>query len=362
MGLTWPRAILHLDMDAFYVNVHLLDHPEDRGLPLAVGGRPDRRGVLASASYEARQLGIRSAMPSRRAMRLCPQLRIVPANWPRIRACSSQVMDILIDFGPLEQMSVDEAYLDLTAMSRPESVAAHVKQSVADATSLPCSVGLATSKLVAKVASDHDKPNGFTVVWPGTEVEFLKFKPVRALWGVGPRTAESLAAINIHTCGDLAAASPQALQNIGGRLTSELIERAQGIDTRAVQAARGPAKSISQEWTFSHDLNDLALLQAKLAAMCESVAGSLKNKGLLAHTVVVKFRWSDFTTFTRQKSLRVGSDSALEIYNLASAIFIENWPPDRHLRLLGVGVSKLTESTARQMRLNLNLESEEDGA
>ena len=165
-------------------------------------------------------------------------------------------MAILAEFGPLEQMSVDEAYLDLTAVPNPESIAAQIKKAVIESTALPCSVGLATTKLVAKVASDHDKPDGYTIVTPGSEAAFLGPKPVRALWGIGPRTAESLAAINIHTCADLAGARPELLHSQVGRQASDLIDRARGIDPRPVQTDRGPAKSISQEWTFAQDVND----------------------------------------------------------------------------------------------------------
>jgi DNA polymerase-4 len=206
MTLSWPRAILHLDMDAFFVNVHLLAHPEDRGRPLAVGGAPDKRGVVASASYEARKFGVRSAMPTSRAVRLCPNLKLVGANWERIRACSRDVMGILARFGPLEKMSVDEAYVDLSARADPAAVARIMQQKVRAETDLPCSVGLATSKLVAKVASDFDKPEGFTVVPPGEEAAFLAPQPTRAIHGIGPVTAEKLSQMGFHTCAQLAAA------------------------------------------------------------------------------------------------------------------------------------------------------------
>jgi DNA polymerase IV len=165
----WPRAILHMDMDAFYVNVHLLDHPEDAGRPLVVGGRPEQRGVVSSASYEARRFGVRSAMPTAHALRLVPQLKIVSPDWPRIKTCSRQVMEILEPFGPLEQISVDEAFIDFSGHADPEVQAQAVWDGVLASTSLPASIGLATSKLVAKVASDFQKPRGFTVVSPGEE-------------------------------------------------------------------------------------------------------------------------------------------------------------------------------------------------
>jgi DNA polymerase IV len=339
----WPRAILHLDMDAFYVNVHRLDHPEDRNVPLAVGGKPNQRGVVASASYEARKMGVRSAMPTATAVRLCPTIKLVPADWPRIRECSRQVMAILRQYGPLEQISVDEAYIDLSQQAEPEMIAAQIRTEVKEKTGLPASVGLATAKLVAKVASDFDKPEGFTVVPPGTEAAFLAPLPVRAIWGIGPKTAEKLAGLGIETCGQLAQADPEKLRRRFGSHAVELQERAQGVDGRSVQTDHGPPKSISQEWTFNSDISDTAVLRDKLRQMCGKVAHSLQKRGLVAHTVTVKFRWSDFTTFTRQRSVTVGIDGETEIYRLAEAIWLENWPKNRPMRLLGVGVSKLVE-------------------
>jgi DNA polymerase-4 len=340
---TWPRAILHLDMDAFYVNVHRLDHPEDQAIPLAVGGKPHQRGVVASASYEARQKGVRSAMPTATAVRLCPNLKLVPANWPRIRECSRQVMDVLRRYGPLEQISVDEAYIDLSGQADAETVAAQIRQEVKTGTGLPASVGLATSKLVAKVASDFDKPEGFTVVAPGDEAAFLAPLPVRVIWGIGPKTAQRLAGLGIETCGQLAQADLAQLRRRLGKQAAALQERARGIDGRAVQTDHGPPKSISQEWTFNSNVSDAAVLREKLHQMCGQVAQSLRKRGLVAHTVTVKFRWADFTTFTRQRSVTVGLDNEADIYRLAEAIWGENWPEKQPMRLLGVGVSKLVE-------------------
>ncbi|MCP4417150.1 MAG: DNA polymerase IV, partial [Chloroflexi bacterium] len=201
-----PLAILHLDMDAFYVNVHILDHPEDAERPLAIGGQPDQRGVVASASYEARKMGVRSAMPMSKAVRLCPNLKIASANWERIQSSSKQVMAILQKYGPVEQMSVDEAYVDLSEWDNPEERAAEIRTAVKTETTLPCSVGLASSKLVAKVASDHDKPEGLTIVPPGKEAAFLAPLSTRVIWGIGPKTAEKLAKLNIQTCAQLALA------------------------------------------------------------------------------------------------------------------------------------------------------------
>ncbi len=252
----WPRAILHLDMDAFYVNVYLLDHPEDAGVPLVVGGKPDLRGVVASASYEARKVGIRSAMPTATAVRLCPSLKIVSPDWSRIHECSQQVMDILRQYGPVEQISVDEAYIDLSEVRDPLSLVAEMGTAVFTQTHLPASVGLATSKLVAKVASDHEKPQGCTIILPGFEAVFLSPLSTRAIWGIGPRTAEKLAAMGLETCGQLAVADLDALYRQFGNQAENLQRRARGIDSREVHEERGLPKSISQEWTFNEDVNE----------------------------------------------------------------------------------------------------------
>ncbi|HEX6387185.1 MAG TPA: DNA polymerase IV [Anaerolineae bacterium] len=345
----WPRAVLHLDMDAFYANVHILDHPGDARLPLVVGGRPEERGVVASASYEARQFGIRSAMPTSTAVRLCPQVKIVPANWPCIREYSAQVMAVLEEFGPVEKLSVDEAYVDLSGWPDPLPLAQEIQSVVKSKTQLPASVGLATSKLVAKVASDYDKPEGCTVVLPSEEATFLAPLPVRVIWGIGPKTAERLAQMQIETCGQLAAADLTLLRRRFGNQATGMKRRAQGIDEREVLAERGLPKSFSQEWTFSQDLGDPNQLKAQLRQMSASVARSLQNRRLVAYTVRVKFRWADFTTFTRQKSVEVGVDSEEAIYRLAETLWEENWPRGQKVRLLGVGVCSLEESTARQL-------------
>ena len=338
-------------MDAFYVNVHLLDYPADRGQPLVVGGAPEQRGVVSSASYEARQFGVRSAMPTAIALRLVPRLKIVAPDWPRIRESSQRVMAVLEQYGPLEQISVDEAYIDLSAAADPVAIAGEVRERVPAETELPASVGLATSKLVAKIASDHNKPRGLTIVMPGDEAAFLAPLPARVIWGIGPRTAERLAALELTTCGELAAADPDTLQRAFGREALNMIRRARGEDDRPVETARGPAKSISQEWTFSRDVGDPGVLWKYLEKMSDDVAAQLRKNNLLAHTVRVKFRWSDFTTFTRQRSLDVGTDEAAIIRRLAEAIFRENWPVGRPVRLLGVAATSLVEGEGRQLGL-----------
>lgn len=349
--MLWFRAILHVDMDAFFVNVHLLDHAEDAGVPLAVGGRPDERGVITSASYEARQFGVRSAMPTSQALRLVPALKVVPANWTRIRECSHGVMALLGQYGPLEKMSVDEAYIDLNEADDPTKVAHEIRERIPAEMGLPASVGLATSKLVAKVASDFNKPRGLMIVLPGEEAAFLAPQSARAIWGIGPRTAERLAALGITTCGQLAAADPDRLRAAMGRDADSLIRRARGEDDRPVEPDRGPPRSISQEWTFNQDIADRATLVEHLRRMSIEVAAELSKRNLLAHTVRVKFRAPDFTTFTRQRSLAVGTDDAETIYRLALALWQENWPAGRPMRLLGVGAASLAEEEGRQLGL-----------
>jgi DNA polymerase-4 len=339
-------------MDAFFVNVHILDHPEDGGIPLIVGGRPEERGVVASASYEARQRGIHSAMPAITAVRLCPEVKFVNHNWPRIKECSRQVMDILSEYGPLEKMSVDEAYVDLSEHADPRTLAGNIRQQVKAETGLPASIGLATSKLVAKVASDHDKPEGNTIILPGEEATFLAPLPVRVIWGIGPRTAERLAALSIHTCGQLAASDLSELVAEFGQQAAGMQRRAQGIDDRPVEPDRGPPKSISNEWTFNEDVNDPAVLLARLEKMIVAVGRALREYDLMAQTVYLKFRWADFTTFTRQRTLVVPFDSDEEIRLLAHAIWEEHWPPGQRVRLLGVGVSKLSEPQQIQLGFN----------
>ena len=346
--VAWPQAVLHLDMDAFFVNVHRLEHPEDVGIPLAVGGPPEHRGVIASASYEARQFGIRSAMPSKTALRLCPQLKIVGHNWSPISEYSRKVMAILKEYGSVEQISVDEAYVDLSEAGDPVQLAFEIRQRVKGETELPASVGLSKSKLVAKVASDHDKPEGCTIVLPGQEAVFLAPQPVRVIPGIGPKTAEKLSGLEIETCGDLAAKDLSALQKQFGSHAESLQRRAMGIDKRQVTTERGQRKSISHERTFSQDVADPDTLHKTLRDMASWIAKSLEKRNLVAHTVRVKFRWADFTTFTRQMSFEVGTDDESQIYRAALTLFEKHWRGGQKIRLIGLGVTGLEEPEVRQ--------------
>ncbi len=345
----WPRAILHVDMDAFYVNVYLLAHPEDAGTPIAVGGRPGSRGVVMSASYEARAHGVRSAMPSTQAVKLCPALKFVSVGRGAIRDASRGVMAILAEYGPMEPMSVDEAYIDLSAQAAPVRVADAIRLRVREETGLPASVGLATCKLVAKVASDQGKPEGRTIVLPGQEAAFLAPLSTRVIWGIGPVTAERLAAHGIETCGQLAAADRALVERVFGRHGPALQARAAGIDRRDVVPDRGPARSISAERTFDRDMSDASFLREQLAHMCAQIGASLRRDGLVAQTVVVKFRLPDFTTYSRQRTVEFAIREDAEILRLAVAIWEEHWPPGQPMRLVGVGVSNLAPPHAQQL-------------
>lgn len=349
----WPSAVLHLDMDAFFVSVHLLDHPEDRGRPLAVGGSPQGRGVVTSASYEARRFGVRSGMAMRAALRLCPRLKVAAADWSRIRACSTQVMRLLAEYGPTEPTSIDEAYVDLGAIPAPHDLAPSIRSRVEIETGLPASAGLATSKLVAKVASERAKPGGCVVVLPGAEEGFLAPLPVRAISGIGPRTAERLSGLGIETCADLAGADRDALARRLGAHAAELVERARGLDRRTVRAGRHGPRSISAERTFATDLAEREALLAEIRHLCGRVGQRLRRHGLVASCVTVKFRWSDYTTFGRQRALRVPVDADQDIYAHAAALWLEHWPERRRVRLVGVGVTGLKAAAGRQLGLGL---------
>ncbi len=356
--MNWTRAILHMDMDAFFVNVHLLNAPDDRGVPLAIGGSPENRGVVASASYEARRFGVRSAMPMKTAVRLCRDLRIVSADWAQIRSASRHVMSILKEVGPIEQVSVDEAYVDLTAVEDPPQAAIALRERVSRETGLPASVGLATSKLVAKVASDFDKPAGCTIVSPLQEAAFLAPLPARVIWGIGERTSERLSEMGIETCHQLATAEVSVLESAFGNQAESLKRRAQGLDLRPVVSNRGMPKSISQEWTFNIDVGDAEKLSEKLHEMANQVSESLQRKELVARTVVVKFRWSDFTTFTRQRSTLMAIDDADEMFRVAERIWRDHWPLGREMRLIGLGVANLEPlKKLRQLPLPFSAET-----
>ena len=341
-----PRAIVHLDLDAFFAAVEVLEDASLAGKPIVVGGSPEGRGVVASASYPARAFGIRSAMPTYRALRLCPEAVVLPPRHRLYRDYSQRVMAVLGEASPLlEQMSIDEAYLDLTdRIAHWEDgieLARQIQERVREEVHLSASLGVATNKLVAKVASDRDKPGGLTVVHPGKEAEFLAPLPVRVLWGIGPVTAQKLAALGVQTVGDLTLLEEGQLQARFGQYGLDLARRARGIDSRPVSTEH-ETKSVSQERTFRRDQSDAEVLDQQLEKLSQGVARRLERHGLAAATIGIKIRYADFTTLSRQMTLDVPTDDEQTIYRAASALFERVWKPGRPVRLLGVAGRNLS--------------------
>ncbi len=348
------RAIIHLDLDAFFVAVERLDDPALIGKPVIVGGRPEARGVVASASYEARAYGVRSAMPTSQALRLCPQAVLVPGRRARYVEMSDRVMALLAEYTPLlEQISIDEAFLDVSGTEAhygpPSGLAAAIQARIQDELGLSASLGVATNKLVAKIASDFRKPHGITVVPPGQEGAFLAPLPIRKLWGVGEVTAGELARLGVQTIGDLAALPVESLRARFGPGHGEALWRAaHGLDDSPVTPEH-EARSLSREETFARDIADATVLHRELLRLSDQVAWRLRRHGLQGRTVALKLRYADFTTLTRQTTLPEQTDSAPVIYAQALALFEGVWNR-RPVRLLGVGVSGLTQA-GRQLRL-----------
>lgn len=346
--MTTARHLLHVDMDAFYASVEQRDNPELRGKPVVVGG--DNRGVVAAASYEARKFGIRSAMPMREAMRRCPILIRVPVRMSHYKSISDDLFDIFRDYTPLvEGLSLDEAYLDVSQsvalFGSAEMIAAAIKARIQLHTGLTASVGVAANKLVAKIASDLDKPDGLVVVTADNLRAVLDPLPAAVLPGVGRETLARLHASGIRTIEELRCAPDRALEPIFGRFTRRTRERAAGVDDRPVVASR-PEKSISAEETFDTDLADLDSMRTELLRLTERTTGRLRAKALAAGTVQVKIRQSDFSTYIRQRALHPAGNSTEQVYGIARQL-LDNWLcefPGARIRLLGVGGSELVRA------------------
>ncbi len=337
------RVIAHLDFDAFFAAVEENCNPSLKGKPVIVGG--GERGVVATANYVARQYGVHSAMPLRTARRLCPHGVYLAGHHHLYQEYSRRLMSMLESYSPLvEQMSLDEAYVDLTGTEKlfgpPTRTARIIQQRVADELQLGISVGLATNKLVAKVASDYRKPAGFTVVPPGREAEFLAPLPVERLPGVGPALLEQLRDRGVVTVGDLARVPAYLLRLSFGEWGELLAHRAQGNDPRRV-TPREEVKSISREHTFEEDVSDVSLLESTLIALTEDVCRRLRRKQLEARTVTVKIRYSDFVTHTCSHTLSRPLDVDEMFFREVLSLFRQGRRRRYHLRLLGVGVSNL---------------------
>jgi DNA polymerase-4 len=342
------RTILHVDLDAFFAAVEQRDRPELRGRPVVVGGPGGEyaRGVVSAASYEARRFGIHSAMSLREAYRRCPDAVFLPVDGRRYQAASREVMAILRRYTPLvEPISIDEAFLDVTGSAAlfgdGEAIAVRIKDDVRAEVGLTASVGVAGTKLVAKIASDLGKPDGLVVVAAGEETAFLAPLPISRLWGVGEKTATALADYSVRTIGDLAALPPDLLVRRFGKHGASLVDRARGLDADPVHEG-DPAKSVGHEHTFDVDTSDPEVIERTLLAMADGVAGRLRSAGVRAGTVAVKIRDSSFRTITRQRTLPEPTDLTEPIYRTALDLARPEVRGIR-VRLLGVTASNLGE-------------------
>ncbi len=353
------RIILHLDLDAFFCAVEEQRDPTLQGKAFAVGGQPDQRGVVASCSYAARRYGVRSAMPMSIAIQRCPNLIIIGQHFDLYHQASSKVMALLNDTTPfVEQLSIDEAFLDVTGLHQTGEALARVLQArINKELGLPCSLGVASNKLIAKIANNLGKerakgdgpPNAILVVPTGEEASFLAPLPIQELWGVGPKTAEQLHSLGIRTLGVLAQWPTDDLERRFGKLGRELAERSRGLDNRPVETEQ-VAKSISKEITFARDLGKRDELQRTLQQLSEGVGRQLRQSHLRCTTIRLKLRWSDFTTITRQITLESITDADEEIFKAALDLFNAAWIENRPVRLLGVGAAGF-EQSAQQLGL-----------
>ena len=358
-----PKQIIHLDMDAFYPSVEALDNPELRGKPVIVGGSKER-GVVSSASYEARKFGVHSAQPMATAMQLCPNGIVVPVRMARYQEVSEQVFEIFHIFTPLvEPLSIDEAFLDVTGSSRlfgsPIEIAKKIKQKIVEKTGLTISAGVAPSKFVAKVASDMEKPDGLTIVARDKVREFLDPLPIKKMWGAGKVTQKALARIGIHTFKDLRLASVEVLEKEFGKHGRHMHQLSLGIDPRDVVTLHD-IKSIGHEDTYSKDILDLEPAKRELLSLANRVARRMRRKGLEGKTITVKVKYSDFKRITRSVTLHHYTNDSTEIYSNVCSLLEKTAVGKRPVRLLGISLSNLTDSAAgRQLSLFSQEESSE---
>jgi len=352
------RIIFHLDMDAFYASVEQRDDPSLRGKPVIVGSPPNQRGVVAAASYEARKFGVRSALPSATAGRLCPQGIFVRPRMEAYREESRHLMAIMAQTGAtVEPMSIDEAYLDMSLLCQAETLdaslqqglplARQLRQRIQSERQLTATIGIASNKLLAKIASDHQKPDGLTIITDQEKVAFLRPLPVRTLYGVGKVTEQVLNQAGIRTVGDIQDYAGD-LRALVGSFGPKLKQFALGEDDRPLEIG-DEIKSISGEETFLQDTEDRKVLRRCLKEQAADIEQRLKHRHLGAHTVQVKVRYSDFATLTRQISVEDPIAEASEVYRLACFLLAREKLVNRPLRLLGLGVSNLREPTIRQL-------------
>jgi DNA polymerase-4 len=353
------REILHLDLDAFFCAVEEIKDPGLRGKAFAVGGSPSGRGVVTSCSYPARKMGVRSAMPAAKALQLCPNLILVSRNHRDYGRYSKLVMERLAQYtDQVEQISIDEAFLDITDLGpSPRAIGTELQKTILDELNLPNSVGIASNKLLAKIANDVGKkahmgqgpPNAITIVPAGEERSFLAPLPVDMLSGVGPKTRERLERFNIRTIGDLAEYPDVELAEKFGKHGYDLSRRAKGIDKRGIVTERG-IKSVSNERTFGEDLGRKSEVMKHINKLADQVSKRLNKKDLRGKTIQIKLRWSDFTTLTRQTTLPQTTNEYKVIQKIAEELLNQVWQEGRKVRLIGVGVHNL-DTDAHQLGL-----------
>lgn len=357
-------AVGLLDLDAFFASVEVLDHPEWAGKPLIVGGDADRRGVVSTASYEARAYGVRSAMPSAQAARLCPDAIWTPGNYARYREVSRAVMQAIVQETPyMEQVSIDEAFFEVSpgrfSREHPLTIVRRICAAVASL-GVTCSVGLAVNKTTAKIASERNKPRGITAVYPGYERAFLAPLPVRAMSGIGKATQAQLARMGILTLADLAAADPTALERVLGVSGPRLVQRAAGLERSAVASADKPreVKSVSSERTFAQDLRHSTEVMAAVSYIAGLVARRLRHKKLAGKTVTVKLTSSWGHQHTASKTLDYATATEADIRDIATDLVRQIWSEGQPVRLLGIGLSGFEGAAPRQLTLFDALEDE----
>jgi len=352
------RRIIHLDMDAFYASVEVLDNPELKGKPVIVGGTSNR-GVVSAASYEARKFGVHSAMPIVTARKLCPEGVFLPGRMSRYHELSEQIQAIFHRFTPLvEPISLDEAFLDVTASEKlfgpAEEIAVRIRKIVREETGLTVSAGVASSKLVAKIASDLNKPDGLTIVPPGEERAFLDPLPIGRLWGVGRATKQEFGLLGVHTIGDLGRLSPELLTRKFGKHGIQLHYAALGLDERAVEPER-EAKSIGNEETFETDLTHNKDMHRELLALCNKVGRRLRRHAVDGKTITLKVKYNDFKQITRSVTLHEPTCDHRQIYREICALLAKTDAGKKPVRLLGVSLANLSPATAaRQIPLFAN--------
>ena len=364
MGKLRPaKQIIHLDMDAFYPSVEVLDNPELRGKPVIVGGSRER-GVVSSASYEARKFGVHSAQPMATAMRLCPNGIVMPVRMARYQEVSEQVFEIFHIFTPLvEPLSIDEAFLDVTGSARlfgsPIEIAKKIKQKIVEKTGLTISAGVAPSKFVAKVASDMEKPDGLTVVARDKVRQFLDPLPIKKMWGAGKVTQKTLARLSIHTFKDLRLASIEVLEKAFGKHGSHMHQLAMGIDPRDVVTLHD-VKSIGHEDTYSKDILYLEPAKRELLSLANRVARRMRRKGLEGKTITLKVKYSDFKRITRSVTLHSYTNDSADIYSNVCTLLEKTAVGKRPARLLGISLSNLSD-TGSGSQLSLFNQEESNG-